>query len=95
MAFQFDFEGGKPPGAVSSEARSKVERYEDEKDWNPKEDDVEVSSRELPIAAAMSRFEGRRSDPVTDLKYRLSLWGKSHKYLVFVAHTNIPRSQLS
>ena len=38
---------------------------QDDLDWNPKMDDVEVTSRKLG---------NRRSDPVTDVKQRLSRW---------------------
>ena len=47
---------------------------EDEKDWNPKMEDVAVSSREVKFGKAVSRFDPR-PDPVTDLKNRLSTWG--------------------
>lgn len=43
-------------------------------------DDIEVSSRELNIGYAASRYENRHSDPVTDLKERLSAWGMSPRY---------------
>lgn len=41
-------------------------------------DDVDVSSREINAGTAVSRYEKgtERPDPVTDLKQRLSLWGK-------------------
>ncbi|KUJ19167.1 small oligopeptide transporter-like protein [Mollisia scopiformis] len=41
-------------------------------------DDVEVSSRELNIGTAVSRYENRQSDPVTDLKERLSTWDPNY-----------------
>lgn len=62
MAFQF--EGA--PGATP-QTRSNYERYEDEKDWNPKMDDVEVTSREVNTGTAMSRYDNRRPDPVVCL----------------------------
>jgi len=72
MAFQFE---GKLPGATSPETRRAYEKYEDEKDWNSKMEDVDVTSREVNIGTALSRYDSRRSDPVTDLKERLSTWG--------------------
>jgi hypothetical protein len=72
MAFQFD---EKSPGATSPQTRAIYGKYEDERDWNPKMDDVDVTSREIEIGTAVSRYDVRRSDPVTDLKARLSTWG--------------------
>lgn len=66
MAFQYE---GKSPGATPQ-----TRTYEDEKDWNPKMDDVDVTSRELDIGTAISRYDTRKSDPLTDLKARLSTW---------------------
>lgn len=72
MALNFD---GKSSGTTNPRTR-KYSELDDDKDWNPKMDDVEVSSRELNIGAATSRYENnRQSDPVTDLKARLSTWG--------------------
>lgn len=73
MALQFD---EKPPGALSTSARTYA-RLEDDKDWNPKMDDVEVTSREINEGTVVSRHE-KRLDPVTDLKQRLSLWGMAN-----------------
>jgi hypothetical protein len=74
MALQFD---EKPSGTAPPSTRA-YGRLEDDKDWNPKMDDVEVSSREINTGTAVSRYEkaSERPDPVTDLKQRLSLWGK-------------------
>lgn len=75
MALQFD---EKPSGTAPPPTR----RLEDDRDWNPKMDDVEVSSREVNAGTAVSRYEkGERLDPVTDLKQRLSLWGKINVHL--------------
>jgi hypothetical protein len=73
MALQFD---EKPSGTAPPSTRA-YERLEDDKDWNPKMDDVEVSSREINAGTAISRHEKayERPDPVTDLKQRLTLWG--------------------
>ena len=75
MALQFD---EKPSGTASPPTR----RMEDDRDWNPKMDDIDVSSREINSGAAVSRFEkSERLDPVTDLKQRLSLWGMINVHL--------------
>jgi len=75
MALQFD---EKPSGTAPPPTR----RMEDDGDWNPKMDDIEVSSREINSGAAVSRFEkAERLDPVTDLKQRLSLWGMINVHL--------------
>jgi hypothetical protein len=69
MALQFD---GKSSGTAPS-----TRSLDDDNDWNPKMEDVEVSSREANIGTAWSRYENdTRSDPVSDLKARLSLWGE-------------------
>jgi hypothetical protein len=73
MALQFD---GKSSG-TTPKTRPSV-KLEDDKDWNPKMEDVEVSSREVNIGTAVSRYDNDpRPDPVTDLKARLSSWGKT------------------
>jgi hypothetical protein len=74
MALQFD---EKPSGTAPPSTRTYA-RLEDDRDWNPKMDDVDVSSREINAGIAVSRYEKgtERPDPVTDLKQRLSLWGK-------------------
>ena len=72
MAFQFD---EKSSGTTNSLTRP-YDKLEDDQDWNPKMEDVEVSSREIAPGTAVSRFENR-TDPVTDLKNRLSTWGQS------------------
>ena len=69
MALQFD---AKSAGPISN---SRSLKLEDDKDRNPKMEDVEVTSREVQLGRAVSRYEDRRLDPVTDLKERLSLWG--------------------
>ncbi|CZR61509.1 probable isp4 protein [Phialocephala subalpina] len=75
MALQFD---GKSSGTTNPRTRQYTE-FNDDKDWNPKMDDVEVSSRELNIGAAVSRYDNnRQSDPVTDLKERLSSWDPNY-----------------
>lgn len=61
----------------------------DDKDWNSKIDDIEVSSREVNIGTAVSRYDNRQSDPVSELKARLSTWGMfveitKSKYLLIV-----------
>ena len=48
-------------------------RMQDDQDWNPKMEDVNVSSRDITDGAAMARL---RLDPVMDLKERLSRWGR-------------------
>lgn len=50
---------------------------DDDKDWNPKIDDVDVTSREVAPGTAVSRFDNtdRYSDPVSELRQRLSMWG--------------------
>jgi hypothetical protein len=68
MTLQFD---GKSSGTTP-----KTRRFEDGRDWNPKMIDVEVSSREVNIGTAVSRYDNDRLDPLTDLKARLSTWGK-------------------
>jgi hypothetical protein len=74
MAFQFD---GKSSG-TTPKTRPFVRL--DDKDWNPKMEDVEVSSREVNIGTAVSRYDNDpRPDPVTDLKARLSSWGMLNK----------------
>ena len=73
MALQFD---GKSSG-TTPKTRPFVRIEDDDKDWNPKMDDVEINSREVNIGTAVSRYEiDPRPDPVTDLKQRLSSWGK-------------------
>jgi hypothetical protein len=72
MALQFD---EKPSGTTSPMTRSYV-RLEDDRDLNPKIDGIKVSSREISEGTAVSRYDVKRLDPVTDLKQRLSLWGK-------------------
>lgn len=83
MALQFD---EKPSGTVPPSTRT-YERLEDDRDWNPKMDDVEVSSREISPGIAVSRYDkGTESlDPLTDLKHRLSLWGrfKFHQKIIW------------
>ncbi|KAF8861288.1 small oligopeptide transporter-like protein [Acephala macrosclerotiorum] len=75
MALQFD---GKSSGTTNPRTRQYSE-LDDDKDWNPKMDDVEVSSRELNMGAAVSRYDNnRQSDPVTDLKERLSMWDPNY-----------------
>lgn len=76
MALQFD---EKPSGTVPPSTRT-YERLEDDRDWNPKMDDVEVSSREISPGIAVSRYDkGTESlDPLTDLKHRLSLWDPNY-----------------
>ncbi|TVY83460.1 Sexual differentiation process protein isp4 [Lachnellula suecica] len=64
MALQFD---GKSSGTTGPKTRSYIS-WDDEKDWNPKMEDVEASSREVE-----PRYDGK-VDPVTDLKRRLSTW---------------------
>jgi hypothetical protein len=76
MALQFN---GKSSGTTNPRTRQ-YENLDDDKDWSPKVDDVEVSSRELNVGSAVSRYDYRQSDPVTDLKARLSTWGMSPKY---------------
>jgi hypothetical protein len=51
-------------------------KLEDDMDWNPKMEDVEVASREVQIGKAVSRYEDSRPDSITDLKQRLSVWGR-------------------
>lgn len=73
MALQFD---GKSSG-TTPKTRPFVRLEDDDKDWNPKMDDVEVSNREVNIGTAVSRYgNDPRPDPVSDLKARLSLWGE-------------------
>lgn len=72
MALRFD---EKSSGTTGKSTTRPLDMIEDDKDWNPKIDDVEVSSRELDQGNIKSRFESR-PDPVTDLKQRLSMWGK-------------------
>jgi hypothetical protein len=70
-ALQFDAKSAGP----MSKSRPFVE-LEGDKDWNPKKEDVEVASREVQIGRAASRYEDSRPDSVTDLKQRLSVWGR-------------------
>jgi hypothetical protein len=74
MALQFD---EKPSGTTPPSTRT-YDRLEHDRDWNPKMDDVEVSSSEINPGIAVSRNdkETERLDPVTELKQRLSLWGR-------------------
>lgn len=74
MALQFD---EKPSGTAPPSTRT-YDRLEDDRDWNPKMDDVEVSSREINPGIAVPRYDKgtERLDPLTDLKQRLSLWGR-------------------
>ena len=61
----------------SSGTAPETRPFDDDKDWNPEVKDVEVSSREVNIGIAVSRYENDpRPDPVSDLKARLSLWGE-------------------
>lgn len=69
MALQFT---GKSSGTTNADKARPWVQPEDDNDWNPKLDDVEVSSREVPIGTAVSDFQ---KDPVTDLKERLNSWG--------------------
>jgi hypothetical protein len=71
MASQYD---EKSSGTTPPQGQ-KYNGYEDDKDWNPKMEDVDVSSREVNFGTAVSRFDSNRSDPVTDLRARLSTWG--------------------
>lgn len=72
MALQYD---GKSSGTTNPRTRQYSD-FDNDKDWNPKMNDVEVSSRDLDIGTAVSRYDNnRQSDPVTDLKERLSAWG--------------------
>ncbi|KAH8672106.1 small oligopeptide transporter-like protein [Tricladium varicosporioides] len=73
MALQFE---GKPSGTDSSRTRPNA-KFEDDKDWNPKLDDLDVTSRELYRGNAVSRYDNR-PDPVTDLKARLSTWDPNY-----------------
>lgn len=94
MALRFD---GKRSGTASPKTRNLVS-FEDEKDWDPKMEDVQVSSRELPMKTALLRYDDN-VDPVTDLKRRLSRWGKSIQHpidLVFfidIGRPQLPRGQ--
>jgi hypothetical protein len=73
MTLQF---GGKSSG-TTPKTRPFVRLEDDDQDWNPKMDDIEVSSREVNIGIAVSRYEDDpRPDPVTDLKQRLKSWGE-------------------
>jgi hypothetical protein len=72
MTFQFD---GKSSG-TTPKTPPFVKLQDDNKDWNPKVEDVVISSREVNIGTAVSRYNNDRPDPVTDLKARLSSWGK-------------------
>jgi hypothetical protein len=69
MALQFD-----EKSSGTTRLTRPNDKLEDDQDWNPKMDDVEVSSREIAPGTAVSRFE--KTDPVTDLKDRLSAWGQ-------------------
>ena len=76
MALQFD---GKSSG-TTPKTRTFVKLEDEDKDWNPKMEDVEVSSREMNIGTAVSRYDNdSRPDPVTDLKARLDSWGEQIK----------------
>jgi hypothetical protein len=72
MSLQHD---GKSSGTTEKSSTRSPKSLEDDKDWNPKMEDVEVSSREAGLGNAKSRFDNK-PDPVTDLKQRLSMWGK-------------------
>jgi hypothetical protein len=78
MALQFN---GKSSGTAPPKTRSFLRLEDDDKDWNPKIDDVEVSSREVMVGTAVSRYD-EKVDPVTDLKRRLSTWGKTTHHLI-------------
>ena len=62
MALQFD---EKSSGTAEKSMTRSTIVFDDEKDWNPKLYDVEVTSRELEVGTAKSRLENR-PDPVTD-----------------------------
>lgn len=83
--------------AGTDATRRFIQRIEEDKDWNSKVEDVEVTTREVGTAVSSGYERGvteRYSDPVTDLKQRLSMWGK-YPHLRSSASTESHRSQLS
>lgn len=78
MALQFE---AKSSGTAFAKTRSNPKykdnpTYADDKDWDPKMEEVDVNAREVKFAGQSTGYE--RPDPVTDLKNRLSMWGEDH-----------------
>lgn len=70
MAPQFDASSAGPKR--KSRTFVKLETYSD---WIPEKGNIDVTDREVQIGMAVSRYEDSQTDPITDLKERLSLWG--------------------
>ncbi|RDW59569.1 putative isp4 protein-1 [Coleophoma cylindrospora] len=65
--------------AGTDATRRFIQKVEEDKDWNPKVDDVDVTTRELGVSSGFERgVTERYSDPVTDLKQRLSMWDPNY-----------------
>lgn len=74
MAAQLD---GKSSGTTNARTPQYID-IEIDKDRDPTMNDVEATSRDIKAEVPMSRFGNhRQSDPITDLRERLSTWGKS------------------
>lgn len=66
---------GKPSGTASQKTRPFGRLEDDEKDWNYRMDDAEVSGREAMAGTTVSGSDDK-FDPMIHLRQRLSTWGR-------------------